>query len=181
MSIPTCGSSKPSDTTNFTGQPPAYQATSGTVQTGGWAAPVNPTFTQEVLESLPAVSFVTCTGQDGRLKQAGTKQQLSIIISLSGDAAGYTLTPSLADAKGHAVTAVGNYFYGVSRQKFVATFVGGKIVPVGVGQTSVEVRYPVAQVNANWSANGLNAAGSGGANSDSSKFLYLTINVYVTK
>ena len=181
MSFPN-GSSKPSDTASYTGDAPAYQQTSGTQQVGGWAVGnAYFAFSQEITEGVQAASFVTCTGQDGRLKQAGTRQQLSLIISLSGDAAGYALTPSLTDAQGNSVTPVGAYFYGVSRQRLVCTFSGGKIIPVGVGQCSVEVRYPVACVNASWSSNGLNVAGSGGAQNNPTNHIYLSINVTVTK
>lgn len=181
MSFPN-GSSKPSDTASYTGDAPAYQQTSGTQQVGGWAVGnAYFAFSQEITEGVPAASFVTISGQDGRLKQVGTRQQLSLIISLAADAAGYTLRPSLTDAQGNATTPVGSYFSGISRQKFVCTFANGKIVPVGIGSCDVEVTYPQAQVNANFSTNGLNVSGSGGATSNPSNFISATINLVVTR
>ena len=179
------GSAKASDTLTFTNVDSPIQ-TSGTIQCGGWATPARydgnaGQFTQEITEGVPSASFVIVSGQDSRLRQVGTRQQLALIISLSGDAAGYTLTPSLTDAQGGSTTPVGSYFTGISRQRFVCTLSNGKIVPVGVGQCEVEVMWPVAAVNQNWSTNGLNAPGSGGAQNNPSNFISATINVTITK
>lgn len=188
MSFPN-GSAKANSTSSYTGEAPAYQLTSGTLQTGGWATPLivqaglfpPKTFQQEITEGVSAASFVVVSGQDSRLKQVGTRQQLALLISLSGDASGYQLTPALTDAYGGSSTPCGAYFTGISRQRFVCTFSNGKIIPVAVGQCEVEVMFPVAQVNGNWSGSGLNVTGSGGSTSNPSNFISATINVVVTR
>jgi hypothetical protein len=164
------GAVKPSDTATFSEICNPAQGSGvdqGRYQTGGWDTN-NPKYSLEVLEGLPAASFVTVSG-DSRLKQVGTKQQYALTISLSGDASGYVLTPGLTDAQGDVVTPVGNYFTYYSEQKFVCTVANGKITPTGRGSCTVEVRWPVGQVNANWS----------GATSNPSNFIYASIMLTV--
>jgi hypothetical protein len=164
---------KPSDSPSYNGTPNPIQ-TSGTLQTAG-AVITNvigaSTFKEEVFEGVSAASFVTVAGQDERLQQVGTRQQYSLQISLSGDAGGYALTPSLTDAQGNPSTPVGNYFAYYSRQRLVATVVDGIITPVARGSCVVEVRWPVGQVNVNFV----------GATSNPSNFIYATIALTVTE
>jgi hypothetical protein len=171
------GTTNPSNTPNYSGVLPPDPTQNGTLQCGAWADLNTPPFGASVgvLEGLPAASFVTVSGQDGRLKRVGTAQQYSLVISLSRDSTGYTLTGGLATAAGGASTPVGNYFCAVSRQAQVAIVEGLTIIPTGRGSTSIEVRWPVGQVNENWTW-----GGSGGATSNPSNFIYATVNLTVT-
>jgi hypothetical protein len=143
---------KPSDTATYTGvlNPEPFQ--NGTLQCAAWADLDTPPYgnNASVLQGVPAASFVTISGQDDRLTQVGTRQQYSLQISLSQDAGGYTLTGGLTTALGGASTPVGDYFYAISRQEQVATVDGLTITPTGRGSTVIEVRWPVGQVNANF-------------------------------
>jgi hypothetical protein len=169
------GTTNPSNTPNYSGVIPPEPTQNGTLQCGAWDDLNVPNggpngmwyLNVGVLEGLPAASLVTVTGQDARLKRVRTAQQYSLQISLAGDAGGYVLTGGLTTAAGGASTPVGDYFYAVSRQAQVATVSGLVITPTGRGSTPIEVRWPVGQVNANWTW-----GGSGGAVSNPSNFIY---------
>lgn len=98
MSFPN-GSSKPSNTATYMGEAPAYQQTSGTEQTGGWAVSNGP-FSQEITEGVQAASFVTISSTDPRLKRVGPSQY-ELTLSLSRDSAGVLIQGGLTDAREH--------------------------------------------------------------------------------